>query len=430
MINDFIKENYGNMTNQELCELIKEKFGEKISKNALKNRWARMKDNKGFEKQEAGDFTEYRADGLMEIQRKIYFDYNEKDRSPEAILRKMGHNPDEWEIIKLRFGTWEVAIKDEETNRLCTTARAEIKPKQKEITAEEALKVARELFDSGLKPFNFPKKKKDDRLDDDKMLELPAVELHLGKLAWEGDTGQNYDHKIAQERFKTIIEETIDLQHKERCGTCFVTIGSDFFNSDTSTNTTTKGTQMQNDVRWKKMFMIGLKLYTEALLTLKQNFNKIDIQICQGNHDFETSWYLFVALAQKFAEDDVITFADDTKTIQAYQFGKCVIFTDHGDGGVARNKRLADDLPNLFPKIWGDTIYREIHKGHQHSEQVFEKSGLISRRMGSPTGKDEYHYKNNWNSLQKQQLFVWDKHNGLLSQKYINFNKKKLTKTR
>jgi hypothetical protein len=298
MINDFIKENYEKMTKKELSVLIKEKFGVELSNEGIRKRWQRMKHKKTEFKQEPSDFTEYRADGLMEIQRKIYFDYDEKDKSPEAILRKMGYNPDEWEIIKLRFGTWEVAIKTEDENRLCTTARAEIKPKQKEITPEEALKVARDLFDSGLKPFKFPVKKKDDRLDDDKMLELPAIELHLGKLAWEGDTGQNYDHKIAQERFKTIIEETIDLQQKERCGTCFVTIGSDFFNSDTSTNTTTKGTQMQNDVRWKKMFMIGLKLYTEALLTLKQNFNKVDIQICQGNHDFETSWYLYVALGQ------------------------------------------------------------------------------------------------------------------------------------
>ena len=33
------------------------------------------------------------------------------------------------------------------------------------------------------------------------------MELHLGKMAWSGDTGQDYDKNIAQERFYHILEE-------------------------------------------------------------------------------------------------------------------------------------------------------------------------------------------------------------------------------
>ena len=59
---------------------------------------------------------------------------------------------------------------------------------------------------------------------------------------------------------------------------------------------------------------------------------------------------------------------------------------------------------------------------------------MITRRVGSPTGTDQWHYEERFiGSTQKYQTFVWDKDKGLLNIKYINFEnqgKKKLIKRR
>jgi len=424
MINDFIKENYEKMTKKELSVLIKEKFGVELSNEGIRKRWSRLKHKKTEFKQEPSDFTEYRADGLMEIQRKIYFDYDEKDKSPEAILRKMGYNPDEWEIIKLRFGTWEVAIKTEDENRLCTTARAEIKPKQKEITPEEALKVARELFDSGLKPFKFPVKKEDKTLNPNKLMEKPPVELHLGDLSCEMDTGENYDHKIAQKRYRHIVSEVVHKQQHEKCDTLLMSIGSDFFNTDTFNNTTTKGTPQVNDTRWRKMYLVGLQLTSEAIQEYKKHFNKIEIQLVSGNHDLTTSFYLYVTLNEIFRNDTQINFKQDYKEVQCHVWGDCMIVTTHGNKNV---NRTLDSIPSEFPFEYGKTKFREVHFQHLHSEQEMkERLGIIPRRLSSPKGRGDWEYNERYGrSIQKQQIFVWEKGIGLTNIGMIPFEPEK-----
>ncbi len=76
-----------------------------------------------------------------------------------------------------------------------------------------------------------------------------------------------------------------------------------------------------------------------------------------------------------------------------------------------------------------------MHLGHLHKEVVVDDdSGMITRRVGSPTGTDQWHYEERFiGSTQKYQTFVWDKEKGLQNIKYINFDKeskKKLTKTK
>ena len=42
------------------------------------------------------------------------------------------------------------------------------------------------------------------------MAEVNIADLHLGKLAWHGDTPENYDYKIARDIFYRIIAEIIE----------------------------------------------------------------------------------------------------------------------------------------------------------------------------------------------------------------------------
>jgi predicted nucleic-acid-binding Zn-ribbon protein len=91
------------------------------------------------------------------------------------------------------------------------------------------------------------------------LLEISIQDLHYGKMAWTGETGENYDTKIARERFLNAINTLIKRAIGFEINQILFLVGSDFFNSDNLDNTTTKGTPQDED---------GRKLLKQVLILL------------------------------------------------------------------------------------------------------------------------------------------------------------------
>lgn len=405
--------------------------GKNISKEAFRSRYRDLGDIYVPVEAKEEPSIEYETnflDGTLEAQKIV--EYNREIFGDKTkLLEYLGYNPKEWEFIYVSTSLWQQHTKEQTTKQLYAV-KYKIKPIVKQdLSTEEYLEIAKQVFEEEIKPI--PKREKEEiyGLDNDKLLELPGIELHLGKMAWSGDTGQDYDKDIAQFRFYTIVNEIIKQQEIEKCGTCLLCIGNDFFNSDTVNATTTKGTPQTNDLRWKKMFNLGLEMYLEMIEELRTRFNCITVRLQSGNHDKMSSFYLYTALSCYYKDDLSILFSNDYKDVQCYKFGKCGIWYSHGDSNL---KRLIKSIPAEFYEEWGSTIYRELHLGHLHKEVVVDDdSGMITRRVGSPTGTDQWHYEERFiGGTQKYQTFVWDRDKGLQNIKYINFesNSKKKVK--
>ena len=417
----------GTMSWQQVTNIINSEFGTTLSKDAVRKRFeARPVTEDNLMVNPSAEYTTEYNNGTIEAQKIV--EYNKEIfGDKKKLLAYLGYNPNEWEFVYVSTSTWNQHTKEQITKQMYAV-KFKVKPLAAELTMDDAVMAARDLFASSIVPHEAREKVVVPGLHKDKLLEIPAIELHLGKMCWNGDTGEDYDKDIATSRFYSILDEIIHTQEQEKCGTAFISIGNDFFNSDTVDATTTKGTPQSNDLRWKKMFLIGLRLYTEMLETLRDKFDRIDVRLCSGNHDKMASFYLYLALMQYFRLDNQINFSDNYRDYQCYQFGKCAIFFGHGDGNL---KRIIRSIPAEFYKEWGSSIYRELHLGHLHKEvTVDDESGMITRRIGSPTGTDAWHYEERFvGTTQKHQLFIWNKDSGLSDIKYINFErgiKKKL----
>ena len=64
------------------------------------------------------------------------------------------------------------------------------------------------------------------------LFEVTLFDLHIGKLAWGGETGENYDTKIARSRFLKTIETLIERASGFAFNRILFPVGNDFFNSD------------------------------------------------------------------------------------------------------------------------------------------------------------------------------------------------------
>jgi hypothetical protein len=196
-------------------------------------------------------------------------------------------------------------------------------------------------------------------------------------------------------------------------------IGNDFFNAEFN-NQTTNGTPQQNDGRYKKLFIKGMELYTNAIERLIPIFGNIDVRLCQGNHAQSAEFYLYHSLSQYFRNAKNVHFSDNYRTTQAYVFGDVGIFFTHGD---ENEKRTIASIPAEFPEEWGKTKFRELHLGHLHKEgaTITEMGGMITRRIPSPCAADDWHYNKRFIGNQRcHQFFVWHKTQGLVATNYVN----------
>lgn len=411
----------GKKTWKEQADTFNKETGLDISGEALRKKYSRVKEDKPFTEkiENKNEYTTIYQNGLVEAQIIVNLTPEQK-QNPSEMLKAVGYNPNEWDLVQLTFSNWQTHTKEQETKELYAV-KFRIKPKIKtEIDLKEAIGVAKELFGQDIKPLKINTTPKNKELNDNKLLEQPGIELHLGEMSCHIDTGENYDHKIAQERFKQIVEKTVEKQEYEKCGTLLLGIGNDFFNSDNPSDTTTKGTPQHSDTRWKKLFLLGLKMYIEAVKTYIEHFNTIDIQLVPGNHDLSTSFYLYVALEQAFKECEKVNFINDYKEVQCYVFGDCGIWSTHGTKNV---NRTMDSIVSEFSKEYGETRFRELHFNHLHNEQELkERLGIIPRRLSSPKGRGEWEYNERYGTvIQKQQLFIWEKGKGLTDIAMIPF---------
>ena len=433
-INKYIVENYVRIVNKEitwkgLAEEVNAKFGTNLNNESCRKRY-RSNYNRDFDKIDIGsreqvvdEYEEHYSNGNISAQRKIWFDKDE-EKTPEVILEKFGYNPNEWELTKWRIGFHEVAIKDEENNRVCYNIRCEMKPRIKTFaTPEECVDYLKEILQKEIKPLIFEKKKKDKGLCKDRMFLLPPVELHLGKFSDELSTGFEYSSKIATERYREITKNIIEQQEIMKCGTIVIGVGNDFFNSDTTMNGTTKGTQQFNDVSWKRLFTLGVELVMEQIITLKEHFNDIRIILNGSNHDTMSSFHLYYALEQTFRNDKQIVFSDDYTDMECLVFGTNGVWFHHGDCNLTR---LIESIPVLYPTEYAQTQNRILLMGHLHSSQdLKEQCGVKPIRLSSPCEPDEWHFKEKFvGSTPCQETFVFDK-DGLIQHNYINFVTKK-----
>jgi len=264
------------------------------------------------------------------------------------------------------------------------------------------------------------------------LLEISVFDLHIGKLAWGGETFENYDVKIARHRFLTSIEKLMHNASGFNYERILFPVGNDFFNSDTILNTTTKGTPQDEDLRWQKTFDVGVRLLVDAINLMKQVGVPVDVVVIPGNHDFERSYYMGAYLEAWFKNDPTVSVDNHASPRKYYNYGNLLLGLTHGseEKESALPLLMATDIQSK--PLWSQTKFHEWHLGHIHRKRTVQydinKSRLLNEDLGvtirylsSLTGTEEWHHKKGYvGSTKAADGFVWDYEYGLIA--HLNTN--------
>jgi len=350
----------------------------------------------------------------------------------EELLEKTNVDKKIWGVKEFFINKWDVtSFKD---GKPVTAENYQVKARLEKNVQAARNKSMYEIFAEMVDTYSPPTLNiKPQKNREENLLEISIFDLHIGKLAWHGETGENYDSKIARKRFLESITTLLHRANGFDFNRILFPVGNDFFNSDNKNNTTTAGTPQDEDLRWQKTFSVGVQLLVDGINLLKQTGVPVDVIIIPGNHDFERSYYMGSYLEAWFRNDEQVSVNNGASPRKYYVYGDVLLGFTHG--GEEKQDTLGLLMANDHESKphWSKTKFHEWHLGHQHRKKtikniVHDKNDVLTEDMGvtvrylsSLTGTEEWHHKKGYiGQIKAADAFVWNNRLGFVA--HLNSN--------
>mgnify|MGYP006935474638 CR=1 FL=1 len=254
---------------------------------------------------------------------------------------------------------------------------------------EEIIEIIQAAFDEWVPPDALPQvKQKSSIVDDGLATVYPVADWHVGLLAWNKETGEDWDLPIAQ---KIIADAFDELVGRTPPSEQAVILGlGDLLHSDGYENTTARSKNLLDvDGRWPKVLRVATGLLIHCVERARQNHGKVLVRVLPGNHDEESAIAVALALSLYYRDTDGVEVDTDPSRFWWWRWGATLLGATHGD------KAKMKDLPLLMaarrPGDWGGTKYHSIYTGHIHTDTGIEMAGVKVESFQTPAAPDAWH---------------------------------------
>ena len=342
-------------------------------------------------------------------------------RTQEQALLKAEIDTDVWEVARCKVTSWEVGAKGPD-NRIVVEPLFGIKldlQRKNSWNPTEFRELLLEDF-KALKP-SYKKPAASKKYANDLLGVLCIFDHHFDKLAWEEESGQNYDLHIATKRYLDAANNLLSRLAKDKPSRIVYVVGNDFLHVDQGgSNATTKGTRVDTDGRWQKAYRVGLQCAIKTI-DLARTIADVDVVCVSGNHDSEKLFCLGEALACRYQDCEDVNIDNSANEFSYYRYGVNLLGFTHGDGlNEAKKKQLANKMAVDRPVDWSETMTREWFLGHLHRERetIWEhrQSDSIQkvtvRECPALCGSDAWHTKNLYMSSLGAECHLYDGDSG------------------
>lgn len=232
----------------------------------------------------------------------------------------------------------------------------------------------------------------------DQMLVWGMWDTHIGMYAWNEETRNDFDVRIASDRVKNSIDDMLLELAPYKIGRVVMPVGNDWMHFDSVRQQTAMGEHfLDSDGRFAKVYTAALDCLAYFVEAAARVAGRVDVLYVPGNHDTTSGYTLCVALAQRYRGWKGLTFDLGANPRKYITHGGVLIGFDHGH-----------DCPaNRYPMIfateahdeWSRSTYREVQTGHKHQrwekeyEGVVPTNGVLVRRNPSLSNVDAWHHK-------------------------------------
>lgn len=340
-------------------------------------------------------------------------------RTPEQLVEHADIDMSAWKIDRATVNVWEMGAKLPDGS-LAARKLWQVKVSLRAIVSTvetDAIKLIADRFNNQ-KLRDFPRLSR--RLSQrDCMLEVCVPDLHVGKLAWKPETGENYDVDIASRVYRHAVEHIVSLAPIDRIERVVLPIGNDLIHADNDAmgmGTTTNGTPMDVDGRLPRIIdrVVEDMTWSIDLLAGLSGSGGVDVVVVPGNHDRNAAQWLGRVLHAWYRGCKPVR-VDISPTPRKYiRYGTNLIGYTHGcdEAHHTLESVMIGERPEDFTKC----RVREWHLGHWHKPKETRYNagdthgGTVVRTISSLAGADRWHSRKGFVRAPKQaEGFVWQR---------------------
>ncbi len=257
----------------------------------------------------------------------------------------------------------------------------------------------------------FPKLKRIPN-EDSYCLVIDPADIHVGKLALEIETGEEYNCQIAVQRSLDGVKGILSKSKGFNIDKIVFIGGNDILHTDNPRRTTTSGTPQDTDGMWYQNFLIAKQLYVD-ILEILIGVADVHFVFNPSNHDYTNGFFLATVIETYFRKCKNITFDCSIAHRKYFRYHDNLIGSTHGDGAKQT------DLPLLMAhesKDWSETSHRYIYTHHVHHKTAKDFIGVTVESLRSPSGTDSWHSRNGYTGAVKAvEGFIHCKKNGQIA---------------
>lgn len=408
---DFIQETYPHTNISSISTAVKRKTAIRMHlehKQNLPEDDANGNDNKYYREKIKWNSE----DGSKVIDKAFELTLNEYDnQTPQLILEKLGLDALQWKLVsyEIYYGSWTTTIKNNQgdgipcANYTCR-CKAKVIPVQQFVTSDYVKQIFYDLLPPKIESIEY--------IQGEYLVELPIMDVHLGKLSLEDESGIENNLELAIKLYKRTVLDILSSIKNRRISVdkFFFPFGNDYFHIDNVNNSTTSGTLVDTDGKWHLIYDAGIDALIWTLEQLRQ-IALVDVIYIPGNHD-ETLGYCAINTAKKYYENVTDINIDASKSPRKWMnYGISTVLFTHLR---YETSRILDIIRNELPKdILVNSLFIEVHGADKHHEEVKDHGGIIVRRVPSITTIDKWHNDRGYKAIRRAQAFIWHKQLGM-----------------
>ena len=254
-------------------------------------------------------------------------------------------------------------------------------------------------------------------VDDELMAVYPLGDPHIGVLSWAEETGQDWDLKIAEEKFCNAFHRLVNTA--PQCDQAVIVNLGDYFHSDNMEGVTTRsGHSLDTDGRFAKMVRVGMKIMRQMICSALQHHRTVRVINATGNHDDTSSQFLAVALGIMYESEPRVIVDDAPTPFHYVEWGKCMFGVHHGHS--CKPASLPGVMASDQAEMWGRTKYRYWYTGHIHHDTKKEFAGVTQESFRTLAAKDAYATWGGYRSGQDSKCIVLHKEFGEVERHTVN----------
>lgn len=341
-------------------------------------------------------------------------------KTVEDLLAHIEADLNRYEVAASEATKWECASSDgkggttvTELHRVFVRLKPKAGPTTHEIVEAMIEAAKRDLTRIPKKVYTHPK--------GDGLWQVQIVsDTHFGNYAWSKTTGQgDYDLGIAEQRVRDTALGLIETGNTYSPALRTIAFLGDLFHYDTPGGQTTGGTQLERDGRLQKMIEVGC----DTLLHIIERSAETcptHVLIVNGNHDEVLTWAFQRIARERFAKEKRVTISEAYTGRQYASHGRNLLGFAHGN----KAKRKLPQLMALEASSqWSDSVYREYHTGHYHSQAaewsrpIETIDGVLVRVAPTVCPPDDWHAANGFiGARQCMETFIYEPAGGLIAQ--------------